>query len=369
MIATRPVSARPLVLAAMSLAAGSLAGCGRGEQTAASPRTVETVVVAPASGAVSSVYSGQVVSRYSGNYGFRIGGMITERAVELGQQVRAGQMLARLDPQDVQVTVRSAAAQTSAAAAQSEAQVTDLARARRLLAEGFISQAEFDRLQAGTRSAQAQLRSARAQQTGADQQLSYTVLRASRAGVITAVHGDVGEVVPAGQPVVVVESPGTVEVATSVPEGEVARFRAAQLGVRLWTTPSRIFPARIRTLSAAANAQTRTFDARIVFDAPPGTAAIGSTAEVVIKEPVERQALRVPLAAITRQGQRSVVWVVSGDPATVQPRSVTIEATQDNDVLIASGIRKGEHIVSAGAHLLKAGEVVHPVPSSAFANR
>ena len=369
MILPRPVSARPLVMVAMLLAAGSLTGCGSGEQPAVQPRTVETVIVAPASGAVSSIYSGQVVSRYSGNYGFRIGGMITERAVEVGQQVSAGQVLARLDPQDVQVNVRSAAAQTSAAAAQSEAQTTDLARARRLLAEGFISQAEFDRLQAATRSAQAQLHSARAQQTGADQQLSYTVLRASRAGVVTAVQGDVGEVVPAGPPVVVVESPGTIEVATSVPEGEVTKFRAAQLGVRFWTAPSQVYPARIRTLSAAANAQTRTFDARIVFDAPPGTAAIGSTAEVVINEPVERQALRIPLSAITRQGQHSVVWVVSGDPATVQPRPVTIQATQDNDVLIASGLREGDRIVSAGAHLLRAGEVVRPVPSSAFTNR
>jgi multidrug efflux pump subunit AcrA (membrane-fusion protein) len=90
---------------------------------------VETVVVAPASGTISSVYSGQVVSRYSGNYGFRIGGMITERVVEVGQQVSAGQVLARLDPQDVQVNVRSAVAQTSAAAAQSQAQTADLARA------------------------------------------------------------------------------------------------------------------------------------------------------------------------------------------------------------------------------------------------
>ncbi len=358
-----------LVLLAVMATAGSLAGCGKAEQAARPLRTVETVVVAPASGAVSRVYSAQVVSRYSGDYGFRISGMITERPVEIGQQVSAGQVLARLDPQDVQVNVRSAAAQTSAAAAQSEAQTTDLARARRLLAEGFISQAEFDRLQASSRSAQAQLRSARAQQTGADQQLSYTVLRASRSGVVTAVHGDAGEVVPAGQPVVVVESPGAMEVATSVPEGEVTTFRGSQLGVRFWTNPSQTYPARIRTLSAAANAQTRTFDARVAFDAPPGAAAIGSTAEVVINEPVAQRALRVPLSAITRRGQASVVWVVSGKPATVQPRPVTIQATQDSDVLLASGIRAGDRVVSAGAHLLRPGEVVRPVASSASANR
>jgi multidrug efflux system membrane fusion protein len=83
------------------------------------------------------------------------------------------------------------------------------------------------------------------------------------------VQGEVGEVVPAGQPVVVVQSPGAIEVAISIPEGKVAALRSARLGVRLWTDPKKIYPARIRTLSAAANQQTRTFDARIPFDAPP----------------------------------------------------------------------------------------------------
>jgi RND family efflux transporter MFP subunit len=173
--------------------------------------------------------------------------MIIARPVEVGQQVAAGQILARLDPKDVDVSLQSATAQTSAAAAQSQAQTTDLARARRLLGEGFISQAEFDRQEAATRSALAQLRSARAQQTGASQQLSYTALRASQAGVVTTVQGDVGEVVPAGQPIVVVQSPGALEVATNVPEGEVARFRAARLGVRLWTVlGGSILPASAR---------------------------------------------------------------------------------------------------------------------------
>lgn len=358
----RPLRRILLVLPLSSLCL--LAGCGSRTPASVAPRTVETIVLKPASGAVSTVYSGQVVSRYVGNYGFRVGGMIIARPVEVGQQVAAGQVLARLDPKDVDVSLQSATAQTSAAAAQSQAQTTDLARARRLLGEGFISQAEFDRQEAATRSALAQLRSARAQQTGATQQLSYTALRASRAGVVTAVQGDVGEVVPASQPIVVVESPGALEVATSVPEGEVARFRAARLGVRLWTSPGRIYPARIRTLSAAANAQTRTFDTRILFDAPPGAAAIGSTAEVVIDDAVGPAAQRVPLSAIARQDGRAVIWTVSGTPAKVQPRPVTVQAVQDNDALVTSGVRAGDRIVTAGAHLLKPGDIVRPVPSS-----
>jgi RND family efflux transporter MFP subunit len=174
----------------------------------------------------------------------------------------------------------------------------------------------------------------------------------------------VGDVVPAGQPIVTIESPGAIEVATSVPEGEVARFRSAKLSVRLWVDPKRTYPARIRTLAAAANPQTRTFDARILFDAPPGAAAIGGTAEVIFDEAVGSSVQRVPLSAITRQGGQAVVWTVSGNPTRVQPHPITVQAVQNNDALVASGIRAGERIVTAGAHLLKPGEIVRPMASS-----
>jgi multidrug efflux pump subunit AcrA (membrane-fusion protein) len=192
--------------------------------------------------------------------------MIIARPVEVGQQVAAGQILARLDPKDVDVSVRSATAQTSAAAAQSQAQTTDLARARRLLAEGFISQAEFDRQQAATRSAQAQLRSARAQQTGAISSFPIPpCARAGRRGY--AVQGDVGEVVPpdnrCGR-----AKPRRARSRHQRSRGEVARFRAARLGVRLWTSP-RGSIRRGYARFPPPPMQTRTFDTRVLFDAPP----------------------------------------------------------------------------------------------------
>lgn len=350
------------------LAPIALSACGQ-EGVPEQPRPVETVAVGPAEGSTSTAYSGQVLSRYTGNYGFRVAGMITERLVDVGQTVSAGQILARLDPHDLSVGVNSAQAQTAAAGAQASAQTTDLIRAKRLLDEGFISPAEYDRQRAAAQSANAQLSAARAQLRGADQQLSYSILRATRAGVVTAVSGEPGEVVPAGQPVVVVASPGTLEVALSVPEGEVATFRSAQLGVRLWVQPGKVFPATIRTLSAAANPQTRTFDARVAFEAPAGTASIGNTAEVVVRKPVDSQHLRVPLSAITQWQGKSVVWIVSANPARVSPRVVAVSAVQNNDALIAARLLVGSRIVSAGAHLLKPGELVRAMPSSASTDR
>lgn len=347
----------------------AVTACSAPPQEAKAARTVETLLIGEASGEVSTTYSGQVVSRYSTDYGFRVGGMITAVPVEVGQRVSAGQVLARLDPQDMQVQLNSASAQSAAAAAQSQVQTTDLSRAQRLLNEGFISQAEFDRTQAATTSAQANLRSARAQQSGASQQLNYTVLRASRDGVVTAITGEVGEVVGAGHPVIMVESAGSLEVAISIPEGDMAALRGGQLQAKFWTSPSNVYPAKIRTLSMAANPQTRTFDARIAFDAPAGVAAIGGTAEVILGTSVAQKTISLPLSAITQQGEASVAWVVTGNPATVQPRVVQIHATQGNDYLISSGLKAGERVVSAGAHLLKAGEQVRATQTTRVTNQ
>ncbi|WP_304273931.1 efflux RND transporter periplasmic adaptor subunit [Caulobacter segnis] len=342
-----------------------LTGCGPQKTPAPPYRTVEAIVAAPATGSLRSVYSGQVVARYSIQYGFRVPGQIASRPVEIGQTVAAGQVLASLDPKDLAANARGAAAQTSAADAQANAQSADLQRARSLLAQGFISKAEFDQTQAAAKGAQAQLRAAQAQQTGAGQQLSYSSLRAVRAGVVTAVAGEAGQVVAAGQPVVTVDTPGELEIAVSVPEGEVSAFRGASLGVRLWNS-SQVFPGQVRTLSAAANPQTRTFDARVAFKPPPGVAAIGGTAEVIVQQSAADGAtLRVPLAAVTERDGHSVVWVISGQPQRVQPRIVTIKAMQDNAVLLAGGLAPGERIVSAGAHLMRPGQAVTAVSSSA----
>lgn len=355
-------------LAGSVLAVGAvviLTGCGPQKTPAPPYRTVEAIVAAPATGSLRSVYSGQVVARYSIQYGFRVPGQIASRPVEIGQTVAAGQVLASLDPKDLAANARGAAAQTSAADAQANAQSADLQRARSLLAQGFISKAEFDQTQAAAKGAQAQLRAAQAQQTGAGQQLSYSSLRAVRAGVVTAVAGEAGQVVAAGQPVVTVDTPGELEIAVSVPEGEVSAFRGASLGVRLWNS-SQVFPGQVRTLSAAANPQTRTFDARVAFKPPPGVAAIGGTAEVIVQQSAADGAtLRVPLAAVTERDGHSVVWVISGQPQRVQPRIVTIKAMQDNAVLLAGGLAPGERIVSAGAHLMRPGQAVTAVSSSA----
>jgi RND family efflux transporter MFP subunit len=354
----------------VALALLGLSGCGNQDQPPAPPRTVETILAVSTSDLADAVYPGQVVSRFAIDYGFRVGGMLVARPVEVGQYVEAGTVLARLDPSDAEINLRGATAQAQAAAAQSQAETADLERSRRLVAEGFMSQAEFDRLQAGADAARGQLRASRAQQAGVSQQLTYTVLRARRSGVVTAVSAEAGEVVGAGQPIISIAEPGALEVAVSIPEGEVGRFRASTLGVRLWARPDQTYPGSLRTLSGAANPQTRTFDARVAFGGTGPDAVLGATAEVSVQTPAaDDSGIVLPTTAVIERAGQPTVWVVAGSPSRVTARGVTIGAVRDDTIIVTGGLRAGERVVTAGGHLLKPNEQVRPTPSTASTNR
>lgn len=360
---------RIFLAASAALLCSITGGCSKEAAAPPPPRPVETLIVAPAAGGTIATYPGQVVSRYQAELGFRVGGTITAKLVNVGDRVSAGQVLARIDPADAQVSLQGARAQTGAAASAVQQQITDLARARRLLAEGFVSQAEFDRQRVAVDQARAQLSTARSQETGASRQLAYTSLRAERAGVVTAFVGDVGQVVPAGQTVATVATPGATEVVVSIPEGDVNQFRSSTLRVRLWSARGPGYAGQLRTLAPEADPQTRTFEARVAFDPPAGVPLLGTTAEITATSPVASPLLRVPVTALTRVGDRSVVWIVKGSPARVSPRAIRISEVQQNAVLVAGGIAPGERVVTAGVHLLHAGDMVRPIASSASTPR
>lgn len=339
--------------------------CAPEEQPAAGPRAVETVVVAPAQGGTVAVYPAQVLSRYDGRLAFRVSGRLVAKLVEVGQPVTAGQILARLDPADAELSVVGARAQVAAAESAARQQAIDLARAQRLLADGFISQAGYDRKVVGADQAQEQWRLAQSQLAGAIRQVDYTILRAARDGVVADFAADPGRVVQAGETVATIATPGEIEAAISVPEGESEAFRRSTLAVRTWSAPKVSYPGRIRMISPAAAMQTRTFEARIAFSAPPGAAAVGSTAEVTATTPIVGTSMRLPVSALSERAGHPIVWVVAGTPARVSARNVEVVQVQQNAVLVTGDVRPGERVVTAGVNRLFPNEVVRPVPSTA----
>ncbi len=339
--------------------------CSPKEQPAAEPRPVETVIVAPAQGGTVAVYPAQVLSRYDGRLAFRVSGRLIAKLVEVGQPVTAGQILARLDPVDAELSVVGARAQVAAAESAARQQAIDLARAQRLLTDGFISQAGYDRKVVGADQAKEQLRLAQSQLAGAVRQVDYTILRAARDGVVADFAADPGRVVQAGETIATIATPGEIEAAISIPEGESEAFRRSTLTVRTWSAPTVSYPGRIRVISPAAAMQTRTFEARIAFSAPPGAAAVGSTAEVTATTPIVGTSMRLPVSALSQRAGHPIVWVVAGTPARVSARNVEVVQVQQNAVLVTGNVRPGDRVVTAGVNRLFPNEVVRPVPSTA----
>lgn len=345
------------VISVCSLAA--IAGCAK-EQTAVEVvRPVRTLTVAAERAELVAEFSGEVRPRYESRLGFRVGGKILRRSVDVGAQVSKGQLLAQLDPQDLKLAETAARSNVAAAVSQYELAKAELARYRDLRAKSFISQAELERRQSAHDSALAQLNAARAQSNIQDNQADYTALRANASGVITAVEAEAGQVVSAGQTVFRLAQTADKEIAIGVPEDKVEAVRAApNVEISLWASPGRAAAGRIREIAPAADPATRTYAVRVAVAEPPREMRWGMTASVRFAARTAAPLIRVPLSALLKQGERTAVWVLDPQSSTVKTVPVTIAGPNGNDALLSGGLMPGQVVVTAGAHLLQPGQKV-----------
>jgi len=345
----------PILAAACTALA--LNACGNGEKPpAAAPKVL--VQAAEARDAGVAIYTGEIRARHEVDLAFRVGGKITERLVDTGMTVKAGQPLARLDPADLQLSRQAAAAQVAAAESEFNTASSERQRYADLLGKRFVSQAAFDAKENAFRSARARLDQARAQSQISGNQASYGTLAAERDGVITAVLANAGQVVSAGQPVFRMARPEEKEVAIAVPESRLAEFKAGgPMAVRLWAQPDLPLKGELRELAAAADPATRTYAARIRIVEPPPVVQLGMTARVALGSS-SGAAIVVPLTAVVNTGSGAQVWVVSDGKAT--PRDVKVARFREQGAVIASGLKAGEPVIITGQRALTPGLTVEP---------
>ncbi len=287
-------------------------------------------------------YSAEIRARHEPMFGFRIGGKIIERRVNTGTRVKAGDVLARLDPSDADL-------QKSASQAQYRLALSDAKRYRELRKSGFVSQAALD-------AKETALKSASAEANLASNQSAYTVLRAEHDGVIESVLADSGQVVAAGQPVVKLGVMGEAEAAFEIPEDQFSAFHVGDKAlVTVGDGPQ--LKGHLRELSAAADPASRTYAARVALDDP--LSVFGMSAIVRFNRSA-RGAIMVPLSAVYQQGKRTAVWLVD-EGNRVSLRQVEISAYRDNGAVISKGLKQGERIVVAGVHRLAEGEIIDPM--------
>ena len=325
-----------------------LSACDKAVPPAEPLRPVLTAVVGANTGSTGATYSGEVRSRYETPLGFRIPGKITARLVDAGAQVKAGEVLARLDPADSALSATAANAQQALADA-------DLRRYRELRGKNFVSQAALEAKETIFKATTAQADLAR-------NQSAYTVLRAEHAGVVAAVAAEVGQVVAAGQTVMRVARTDALEVAVAIPEAHMSDVRLLKTAdVRLWADESTSYPAVLRELSPVADPVTRTYAARVAILKPDVRVMLGMTAKVTfLREKAESPTgaqLSVPLTAIFQKEGQPALWIVGTDE-TVSLRAVAIAAWGETTATITSGVQAGERIVVAGVHKLTAGEKI-----------
>lgn len=304
-------------------------------------------------------FAGEVRARTESRLGFRVGGKLLSRPVQVGQRVRAGDLLAQLDGQDLQLGVDAARAQLSAAQVNRDLAQADLKRFKELRDQNFISGAELERREASFKAAQAQVEQAQAQVKGQGNQSSYARLLADGAGVVTAVDAEPGQVLAAGTPVVRLALDGPRDVVINVPEDKIAAMRLGSgAQVRAWAG-AQMLPATVREVAASADPVTRTYAVKLALAASDNL-PLGATV-TVYPQALSRagsSALKLPTSALHRLGDKTAVWVLDSASMTVQARPIDIATVDGNDIVVAAGLEPGMQVVVTGVHVLAQGQKV-----------
>jgi multidrug efflux system membrane fusion protein len=347
----------------MALCAG-LVACSGEEQVGEAPRPA--LVVQPGGGAQAamSAYAGEVRAREESDLSFRVGGKLVRRNVDAGTRVKRGDVLAVLDAADLGLQAQASQAQLAAAEADLVRARGDRDRYAKLVEQQMVSRSAFDAQNAAYKAAEGQARAARAQADVARNQAGYAQLLAPRDGVVATRRAEAGQVVAAGQTIFTLAADDGREILISLPEGRIREFRVGQpVLVELWSTPGQPLPGSIREISPAADAQTRTFAARVNLAGDAAAAVeLGQSARVYVQDTGPQAALSVPLSAVQRGSKgASAVWVVDPKTGKVKSQPVQLGRLGETDVPVLSGVKAGDWVVAAGGHLLREGQVVAPV--------
>ncbi|SDQ33646.1 membrane fusion protein, multidrug efflux system [Pseudoxanthomonas sp. CF385] len=343
-----------------------LAACSA-EKPAESARPA--LVVQPGGGAEAalSAYAGEVRAREESPLSFRVGGNLIRRNVDAGARVQKGEVLALLDAGDFALQAQAAKAQLAAADADLVRARGDRDRYAKLVGDKLISQSAYDAQVAAYKAAEGQARAARAQMDVMQNQEGYSQLRAPRDGVIASRQAEAGQVVAAGQTVFTLAADGGREVAIGLPENRIRDFSVGQpVMIELWNAPGQRLAGAIREIAPAADAQTRTYAARVsLVGEAIQQVELGQSARVYVQENGTQAALKLPLSAVQRgEDGKTSVWVV--DPATgkVRAQAVQLGRYGESSVPVLGGLKATDWVVAAGGHLLREGQAVTPVDRS-----
>ncbi|MBC3271793.1 efflux RND transporter periplasmic adaptor subunit [Pseudomonas sp. SWRI81] len=335
-----------------------LTACSEKEAAPEPVRPVLSVKVEALSEENLGRFAGSIQARYESNTGFRVGGRIASRNVDVGAEVQKGTLLATLDPSDQQNQLRSAQGDLARVQAQLINAQANARRQQALFDRGVGAQAQLDVANTDLKTTQASLDQARAAVNQSKDQLSYTELRADHKAVVTAWNAEAGQVVTAGQQVVTLAQPDIKEAVIDLPDtlvdqlpDDVVFSVAAQLDPSIHTT------AIIREIEPQAQSATRTRRARLTLTDTPDGFRLGTAISVTLSSAIKPR-IELPATALQEVEGKARIWVIDTQSKTVSPRDVTVISRTDSSVVLAGGVKDGERVVSAGVNSLKPGQSV-----------
>jgi multidrug efflux system membrane fusion protein len=339
----------------------ALAACEHQDQEPQSPRPVKVIRITNQQTQTGRSYPGEVKARFEAVLSFRVAGKLLERKVDVGDQVRKGQLMAILNGNDYRLAAQSLKAQLASAQADSTFLRDDLARYRELLTQQVISPPEFERHETAYTTARERAAALEAQLAQALNQLNYTELHADRDGVVTALEVEAGQVLAAGQAVVKLAQLDEKEIHFDVPEHRLPEVQRQQsVNVSLWPDDNRRLKTRIREIASAADPASRTYRAKATLLEGVDAAQLGMTATVHI-DVNTASGIAIPLSAVyTQQNQpdHPLVWLVDEQAATVKSMPVRLGETLAGERIAVDGLAAGQLLVSAGVQRLAEGQAV-----------
>ena len=335
-----------------------LGGCGKKESLDKHVPLVKIVKVSADSASGAAVYAGSVHGRYETVMSFQVSGRILQRNVQLGDRVRAGDVLMAIDARDVVQRVNSSEAAVQSARAQMELADKNLGRYEELYAQDAVPASVRDQYRTNYDSAVAAYEQASAQAAEANNSMGYTALTAAADGVISAISAESGQVVLAGAPVLTLVQDNEMEIEIAVPENRLSDVPIGRaVEVSFWAGGNEKTRGLVREVAPMADSNARTYKVRVSLPEPPADMRLGMTASVSCQDSSLAEGIYVlPLTAIYQTGEDSQVWLVGADN-TVSLQDVAVESFGADSVMVR-GLSSDAVVVTAGVHKLHEGQEV-----------
>lgn len=332
------------------MATVALAACGREEPVEPDTPRVQVLEVKPATYNPRVQLTGDIRARVQTQLSFRVSGKITERKADVGDRVTPRQVLARLDPKDLQNNVDSA----NAAVLAQQARVTEARAAFQrqaiLLPKGYTSRSEYDSAQAQLRASESSLAAAQAQLANAREQRGYTDLVADAPGVITARHAEAGQVVQATAPIFDLARDGERDAVFNVYEALVGQAaEGTPVTVSLLENPAVSVVGQVREVTPAVSSQSGTLQVKVALPELPAAMRLGAVVSGSVETPGKAM-VELPWAALTKDEHDPAVWLLHDGKVAL--RKVNVARYLTGKVVVSDGLQAGDTVVIAGGQLL-----------------